>query len=454
MAIETVNPATGERLASFPPLSPTQLEAKVARAAAAFRTWRTTPVAERCAAVGRAGDVLAAEKDRLARLATLEMGKPLASAVAEVEKCAWVCRFYAENAAAMLAPQPVETEASWSLVRHDPLGPLLAVMPWNFPYWQVFRFAAPALAAGNVGLLKHASNVPQCALAIEEVFRRAGLPEGCFTTLLVEADAVAGLIADPRVAAVTLTGSEGAGVAVGRAAGAALKKVVLELGGSDPFLVMPSAELGKAIETAVTARTLNNGQSCIAAKRFLIHEEVANAFELGFVARMATLRVGDPFDPSTEIGPLATPAIAAQLEEQVAQSVAAGARLLLGGRRVPGAGNYFEPTVLTDPPLGSPAWGEELFGPVATLFRVASLDQAITLANATRFGLGASAWTRDPAEQERLATELEAGSVFFNSMVKSDPRLPFGGIKHSGHGRELGAWGLREFVNLKTVWVG
>ncbi len=454
MAIETVNPATGERLASFPPLSPTEIEAKVAQAAEAFRRWRTVPVAERCAALGRVAGVLDADKDRLARLATLEMGKPFAAAVAEVEKCAWVCRYYAEHAEAMLAPQPVETESHWSLVRYDPLGPLLAVMPWNFPYWQVFRFAAPALAAGNVGLLKHASNVPQCALAIEEVFLLAGFPEGCFTTLLVEVGAVAGLIADPRVAAVTLTGSEGAGVAIGRAAGAALKKVVLELGGSDPFLVMPSADLEAAIATGVTARTLNNGQSCIAAKRFIVHREVADAFQHGFVARMAALRLGDPFDPATEIGPLATPAIAAQLEEQVAQSVAAGAKLLLGGWRVPGPGNFFEPTVLADPPPGSPAWGEELFGPVATLFRVASLDEAIALANATRFGLGAAAWTRDPREQERFATELEAGSVFLNGMVKSDPRLPFGGIKHSGHGRELGVWGIREFVNLKTVWVG
>jgi succinate-semialdehyde dehydrogenase/glutarate-semialdehyde dehydrogenase len=454
MSIASINPATGEILKTFAAHQPGEVERRVALAAATARSWRRVPNAHRSAALRRAADLLEAEKRRFGEIMTLEMGKPIGAAVAEAEKCASVCRFYAEHAAGFLAPEPVETDAEESFVRYEPLGVVLAVMPWNFPFWQVFRFAAPALMAGNVGLLKHASNVPQCALAIAEIFQRAGCPEGAFQALLVGADAVQGVIDDPRVAAVTLTGSEGAGVAVGRAAGAQLKKAVLELGGSDPFVVLPSADLDAAIATAVKARTINNGQSCIAAKRFIVHREVAAAFEAGFVSRMAALRVGDPLAPATDVGPLATAKIRDELDAQVQASVAAGARLLLGGAPLPGPGWFYPPTVLADPSPGSPAYAEETFGPVAVLFTVASLDEAIALANATPFGLGAAAWTRDPAEKERLIAELEAGSVFVNGMVKSDPRLPFGGIKRSGFGRELSRHGIREFVNVKTVWVG
>jgi succinate-semialdehyde dehydrogenase/glutarate-semialdehyde dehydrogenase len=384
---------------------------------------------------------------------TLEMGKPVGAAVAEAEKCAWVCRYYAEHAAAFLADEPVATDAGRSFVRYEPLGPVLAVMPWNFPFWQVFRFAAPALMAGNVGLLKHASNVPQCALGIEEIFRRAGFPEGAFQTLLIGADRVQGLLEDPRIAAATLTGSEGAGVSVGRAAGAALKKVVLELGGSDPFVVLPSADIEAAAATAVKARTINNGQSCIAAKRFIVHRDAAPEFERRFVEKMVALKVGDPLDPSVEVGPLATPSILSEVEDLVRRSLDAGARLLVGGRRLDGPGNFYAPTVLGDVPPESPAAQEEIFGPVASLFRVGSVDEAIALANHSRFGLGSSAWTRDAGEVERLISGIQAGAVFINGMVKSDPRLPFGGIKHSGFGRELSIHGIREFVNVKAVWV-
>ncbi len=454
MPIASINPATGETLATFPPLDDAEVEAKVGRAVEAFHGWRRVPLAERAAVLEEAAAVLQARKDSWGRLMTLEMGKPLAAAVAEVEKCAWACRHYATEGPRYLAPEPAATDASRSFVRFDPLGVVLAIMPWNFPFWQVFRFAAPALMAGNVDLLKHASNVPQSALAIEEIFRSAGLPEGCFQTLLLESVRVGGLIQDPRIAAVTLTGSEGAGVSVGRAAGEQLKKAVLELGGSDPFIVLPSADLVAAAATAVKARTINNGQSCIAAKRFIVHADVADAFEDKLVAGMAALRIGDPLEPGTDIGPLATPAILSDLEGQVERSVATGARLLLGGKRIARPGNFYPPTVIADPPPHAPVYSEETFGPVATLFRVGSLDEAIALANATSFGLGASAWTTDPAEQERLAAEIEAGSVFINGLVKSDPRLPFGGIKRSGHGRELAAFGIREFVNIKTVWIG
>ncbi len=453
MTIASVNPATGELLETFAPASAAEIEDALRLAETTFRAWRRTPVAERAAAVARAAGVLESEKDRFARTMTLEMGKPIGAAAAEVEKCAWVCRYYAEHAEAFLAAEPVATDAGRSFVRFDPIGPVLAVMPWNFPFWQVFRFAAPALVAGNVGLLKHASNVPRSALAIAEVFTRAGVPTGGFQTLLVGSQAVSGLIEDARIAAVTLTGSEGAGIAVGRTAGAALKKAVLELGGSDPFLVLPSADLDAAVATAVKARILNTGQSCIAAKRFIVHAAVAAEFERLFVDRMLALRVGDPLDPATEVGPLATAAILAELDQQVRESVAAGTRLLAGGRRLDRPGNFYPPTVLADPPAGAPVRDQETFGPVATIFRVDDLDAAIALANSTPFGLGASAWTQDPSEIERLAVELESGSVFVNGMVKSDPRLPFGGIKRSGFGRELGVWGLREFVNVKTVWI-
>lgn len=453
MAIASVNPVDGKLVRSFAAYDAAAVGTRVALAAATFEAWRRTPFAERSRHLAAAADALERDRRRHAETMTLEMGKPIRAAEAEVDKCALVCRYYADHAEELLATQEVASDARRSYVRHDPLGCVLAVMPWNFPYWQVFRFAAPALAAGNVGLLKHASNVPQSALAIEEVFRAAGFPAGCFQTLLVDSGAVAALIDDARIAAVTLTGSEAAGVAVGRAAGAQIKKMVLELGGSDPFVVMPSADVARAAATAVAARTINNGQSCIAAKRFVVHDAVYDEFERRFVAGMAALRVGDPLDPATDVGPLATAAIRAELAAQVERSLAAGARLLLGGRPLDGPGWFYPPTVLADPRPGSPAWDEEIFGPVATLFRVRDLDEALAVANHRVFGLGAAAWTTDAAEQERFARELEAGSVFLNGMVKSDPRLPFGGIKRSGFGRELAGHGIREFVNVKTVWI-
>ena len=453
MSIDSINPATGMVLKRFEPLSPEEVDRRLDAAAAAFRTWRATPFSERAARLTRAAEVLEAEKKRFGELMTLEMGKPIGSAVAEAEKCAWACRYYAENAERFLADEPVETDASRSFVRYQPLGTVLAVMPWNFPFWQVFRFAAPALMAGNTGLLKHASNVPQCALAIADIFDRAGYPKGVFQTLLIGASRVGALVADPRIHAVTLTGSEGAGVSIGRAAGAEIKKVVLELGGSDPFLVMPSANLEAAASTAVKARTINNGQSCIAAKRFLVHRDVAADFERRFVEKMAALTIGDPIDPSTEIGPLATPAIRDEVDALVKKTVAAGARLLLGGKPLDRPGNFYAPTVLADVPPDSAGAREEIFGPVATLFRFGTLEEGIALANATRFGLGAAAWTDDAAEREKLIDGIEAGAVFINGLVKSDPRLPFGGIKKSGFGRELSQHGIREFVNVKTVWV-
>ena len=385
---------------------------------------------------------------------TTEMGKPLKAAISETEKCAWVCRYYAENAERHLADEVVETNAKRSYVRFQPLGPVLAVMPWNFPFWQVFRFAAPALMAGNVGLLKHASNVPQCALAIEDIFRRAGFPEGAFQTLLIGSDKVESILNDARVVAATLTGSEPAGASVASIAGKQIKKTVLELGGSDPFIVMPSANLDEAVTTAVKARTINNGQSCIAAKRFIVAAEIYTAFEKKFVEEMKALRIGDPLEESTDIGPLATTQIVKDLEKQVEQAVASGARVLTGGKRIDRPGNFYEPTVLVNVDPATPVSCEEIFGPVAMLFSVNNTDEAIHLANATPFGLGSAAWTNDAAEQEQFINELQAGCVFINGMVASDPRLPFGGVKHSGYGRELAEFGIREFVNIKTVWIG
>ncbi len=453
MTLASVNPATGETLKTFAPLMAAQVEERLALAAEAFRAHRRTTFAERATRMRRAADILDAEKDAIARVMTLEVGKTLRASVEEVAKCARCCRFYADNAERFLADEEIETEAARSFVRCQPLGPIVAVMPWNFPLWQVFRFAAPALMAGNVGLLKHAENVPQCALMIEDVFRRAGFAPGVFQALLIEKEQFPAILDDPRVVAATLTGSEAAGSAVGEQAGRRIKKTVLELGGSDPFLVMPSADLDKAIPTAVRARTINNGQSCIAAKRFIVAEAVADEFERRFVAGMELLRVGDPLDPQTDIGPLAMPRLLDGLEAQVQRSIDAGARLLTGGHRLSGPGSFYAPTVLTDIPVDAPAYHEELFGPVAGLFRVPDIDAAIRQANDTPFGLGASVWTRDEAEQRRFIDEIEAGMVFVNSMVASDPRLPFGGVKHSGYGRELSAVGLREFVNVKTVSV-
>jgi succinate-semialdehyde dehydrogenase/glutarate-semialdehyde dehydrogenase len=450
-AMTSVNPATGEAFGRFEELSDAELESRLARAAEAFRAWRRRPFAERAALMRRAGDVLEGKKEHWGRTMTLEMGKTLRSAVAEAEKCAWVCRYYAETAEGFLADEEVPSSATRSYRRYLPLGPVLAVMPWNFPFWQVFRFAAPALMAGNVGLLKHASNVPQSALAIEEVFRLAGFPEGCFQTLLVGSARVARIVEDERVVAVTLTGSEGAGAAVASAAGRAIKKSVLELGGSDPFIVMPSANLDAAVKTAVTARTINNGQSCIAAKRFIVHEAVYDRFVKAFVDRMAALKVGDPMDPATDVGPLASGSELAKLAGQVDAAVKDGARLLLGGKPSGGQGYYYPPTVLADVPKRSPAYREEIFGPVAMVHRVKGVDEAIAVANDVPFGLGSSAWTQDAAERRRFVDELEAGATFINAMVASDPRLPFGGVKRSGFGRELAREGIREFVNVKTV---
>jgi succinate-semialdehyde dehydrogenase/glutarate-semialdehyde dehydrogenase len=453
MAIATVNPATGETVAVFDPLSEIEIEQMLARAEAAFGSYRRTSHAQRARWMERAAAILEEDQDRFGRLVTTEMGKPLRSAIQEVVKCAWACRYYAEHAERLLADETVPTGAGLSYVRYQPLGPVLAVMPWNFPFWQVFRCAAPALAAGNVGLLKHASNVPQCALEIERIFLRAGFPEGVFQTLLVTSGQVARVLDDPRIRAATLTGSEPAGSQVAAQAGRRIKKTVLELGGSDPFIVMPSADLEAAVSTAVQARVINNGQSCIAAKRFIVAEPVAEEFQRRFVAAMERLKVGDPMEAATEVGPLATAQILEELDEQVRRSVEAGARLLTGGRRLPGPGFYYAPTVLTRVPENAPAYSEEIFGPVAALFRVGNVDEAIRLANATRFGLGASVWTSDPAERARFIEEIEAGMVYVNAMVVSDPRLPFGGVKRSGYGRELGAHGIREFVNAKTVWI-
>jgi succinate-semialdehyde dehydrogenase/glutarate-semialdehyde dehydrogenase len=453
MAIETVNPTTAERLRTFPALTEHELEDKLALAARVAPTWRETPIARRVEVVRRAGELLEERKQEYGRLMTLEMGKPIKAAVEEATKCATGCRFYADHAEQFLADEPVAATGERSYVAFEPLGVVLAVMPWNFPFWQVVRFAAPALAAGNVGLLKHASNVPQCALAIEQLFEEAGAPGGAFQTLLIGSDAIPAILADDRVAAATLTGSEGAGSSVGSIAGQHIKKTVLELGGSDPFIVMPSADLGAAVKTAVTARTINNGQSCIAAKRFIVAESIADEFTARFVDGMRALIVGDPMDERTNIGPLATAKIREELHDQVQRSVAAGAKLALGGKPREGAGFFYEPTVLADVPRESPALREETFGPVAAIVRVHDIDDAIAVANDSRFGLGASAWTKDDSEISRFTRGLAAGGVFINAMVASDARFPFGGVKKSGYGRELSEFGIREFVNVKTVRV-
>jgi len=453
MHIATINPATGETLKIFDSLTDRQVDEKLDRASKTFQSFRLTSLAQREPLMRRVADILEKEKHEFARSMTTEMGKPIKAAEQEAEKCAWVCRYYAETAAQHLADKSVTTNASRSYVRFQPIGPVLAVMPWNFPFWQVFRFAAPALMAGNVGLLKHASNVPQCALAIEDIFHRAGFPEGAFQTLLIGSADVQRVLEDPRVVAATLTGSEPAGRSVASIAGKQIKKTVLELGGSDPFIVMPSANVDEAVVTGVRARTINNGQSCIAAKRFIVSAAIYDDFEKRFVAAMQALRVGDPMDEQNEIGPLATPQILNDLDQQVIKSVAGGAQILTGGRKLDRPGNYYEPTVLARIPKDAPAFCEEVFGPVALLFRVPDIETAIRLANSTPFGLGSSAWTKDAAEQEKFANELQAGCVFINGMVASDPRLPFGGIKNSGYGRELGEFGIREFVNIKTVWV-
>jgi succinate-semialdehyde dehydrogenase/glutarate-semialdehyde dehydrogenase len=453
VAISTVNPATGEEVTTFEALSEGEIDEKIQRAVDTFRQYRKTSFSERSRMMLRAAEILEEEAGEFGRLMTSEMGKTLAAATAEAKKCARGCRYYAENAEKFMADEEAGLEGARAYIRYEPLGPILAIMPWNFPFWQVFRHAAPALMAGNVILLKHASNVPQCALAIEDIIYRAGFPEGVLQTLLIGSGQVQAVIDDPRVRAVTLTGSEGAGRSVGAEAGENIKPSVLELGGSDPFIVMPSADLEKAVSTAVTSRTLNNGQSCVNAKRIIVHEEIADEFERRFVESMAALKVGDPMSEDTDMGPLATPQMLEDVAGQVRKSVEAGARVLTGGKPVDGPGNFYLPTVITDIPKESPAYREEIFGPVASLFRVGDIDEAIHLANDTTFGLSSSAWTSDPEEQERFINEIEAGMVYVNRMTESTPEIPFGGAKNSGYGRELSHFGIHEFTNIKTVWI-
>jgi len=453
MSIQSINPATGEVLETFKETSREDLDRSLAAAHAAFLEWRTAPFATRAERMREAARVLRTRRAEYARTMTLEMGKPIVQAEAEVDKCAWGCEYYADHAETFLAEQPRQTDASRSYVRFEPLGPVLAVMPWNFPFWQVFRFAAPALMAGDAAILKHASNVPRCALAIEAVFREAGFPRGLFSTVLVEAPAVAALIADPRIVAATLTGSDRAGSKVAEQAGRELKKTVLELGGSDPFIVLADADVAAAARTAADARLINSGQSCIAAKRFIVVEPVAEEFLERFVDELRSRRVGDPVARETQVGPQARVDLRDALHRQVVESVKRGARLLLGGEIPAGKGAFYPPTLLTAVDKGMPAFDEETFGPVAAVVRAKDEADAVRLANDSAFGLGASLWTRDRARAERLASQVEAGSVFVNGLVKSDPRLPFGGIKRSGYGRELSEYGIREFVNIKSVWI-
>ena len=453
MAIASINPTTGEVLETFPETSGAELERILGRAVAAFRNWSRCPLAARTGPLSEAARLLRERKGSYARTMALEMGKPLAQGEAEAEKCAWACDYYAEHAEQFLAPVVRPTDATRSYVRFDALGPVLAIMPWNFPFWQVFRFAAPALAAGNAGILKHAPNVSRCALEIEQLLREAGFPDGLFRAVLLPNEAVAPVIADPRICAVTLTGSDRAGSQVAQQAGRHLKKTVLELGGSDPFIVLTDANLDEAARTAADARLLNSGQSCIAAKRFIVVEPVFDRFLERFVAAVAARRLGDPLAAGTDVGPQARADLRANLQRQVEESVRRGARLVLGGRVPEGPGFFYPPSVLTAVANGMPAFDEEVFGPVAAVIRVRDDADAVRVANASPYGLGAAVWTEDRERGERLAADLEVGSVFVNGLVKSDPRLPFGGVKRSGYGRELSEFGLREFVNVKSVWV-
>ncbi len=453
MNIETFNPFTQVLEKSFTEESTEEVINKIDRAHQFFLEYRETPIVSRCNILTAVSQLLLKRKDELARLITTEMGKPISEALAEIEKCALVCDYYAEHAARFLEIETIKSDASKSYVSYEPLGIILAIMPWNFPFWQVFRFAAPALAAGNVCLLKHAPNVPQCALAIESIFSEAGLPSGGLTTLLVDVDQVKAIIEHESVMAVTLTGSEQAGADVASIAGKNIKKLVLELGGSDPFIVLKDADLEAAAEASVFSRMLNAGQSCIAAKRFIVAEDIFKPFVEFVVERMKALKVGDPMKPETQVGPLARLDLLEKLEEQVARSVELGATVLLGGSRSEGRGFFYDPTVLTDINQEMPVFREEVFGPVASIISAKDENEAIALGNDTRYGLGASLWTGDLARAEQLATQIQAGGVFINGIVKSDPRLPFGGIKRSGYGRELSQMGIREFVNAKTVWV-
>ncbi len=453
MSIKSINPATNSLVKEFDSLTIEELNEKLERSAACFRSYRHTPFEYRKERMLKAAEVLRQRKEEFATIITLEMGKRKAEAIAEVEKCAWVCEFYAEEAEKFLAEELIASDASESKVVYQPLGPVLAIMPWNFPFWQVFRFAAPALMAGNTGLLKHASNVPQSALAIESVFVEAGFPEGAFQTLLIGAADAEKVIADPIVKAVTLTGSEQAGMRVARIAGKHIKKSVLELGGSDPFIVCADADLDLAVEMAVKSRFLNCGQSCIAAKRFIVEDSIKEAFLEKFSAKVTELKIGDPSEGETGIGPMARDDLAEELHHQVLESVKKGARVVVGGKRPELAGAYYEPTILTDVTFGMPAYDEELFGPVASVMPFIGDEHALMLANETKYGLGASVWTKDLERAKKFVYGIESGSVFVNEMVKSDPRLPFGGIKMSGYGRELSSIGIQEFVNRKTVYV-
>ncbi|GIH12847.1 NADP-dependent succinic semialdehyde dehydrogenase [Rugosimonospora africana] len=457
MAIATINPANGEVVKTFDAMSEGQIDRALARAVDGFAALRVTSYRQRAEWITAAASILDDERDDIAAMMTTEMGKTLAAAKAEVAKCAVACRFYAQHAEEFLAAEPADAaavKASRAYTIYQPIGPVLAVMPWNFPLWQAMRFAAPALMAGNVGLLKHASNVPQTALFMADLFARAGFPDGAFQTLLIGANQVERVLSDRRVRAATLTGSEAAGRAVASVAGRELKKTVLELGGSDPFVVMPSADIDRAAEVATTARCQNNGQSCIAAKRFIVHTDVYDEFTEAFVARMAALRVGDPMDADTDVGPLALEQGRDDIDTQVRDAVEHGARVLCGGAPADRPGWWYPPTVVADLTPEMKMWSEEVFGPAAGLFRVGSYEEAVALANDSEFGLGSNAWTGDPAEQERFVTDLDAGMVFVNGMTTSYPELPFGGVKNSGYGRELSGHGIREFCNAKTVWVG
>ncbi|OGU68719.1 MAG: succinate-semialdehyde dehydrogenase [Stygiobacter sp. RIFOXYC12_FULL_38_8] len=453
MLIQTINPANGKIVQTFEQHSSKQVNEIIGLTHEAFLNWRNAGFSVRKVFMKKASAILREKKNEFGKILTLEMGKPIVQAIAEVEKCALVCDYYAENAENILSEEIIATDASESFVCFDPLGIVLAVMPWNFPFWQVFRFAAPALMAGNACLLKHASNVPMSALAIEELFSQAGFPQNVFRTLLIGSSAVEKVINHPKIKAVTLTGSEPAGKKVAESCGKVLKKTVLELGGSDPFIVLEDAAIDAAVKTAITARLINNGQSCIAAKRFIVVEKVYDEFEKKFVELMNKVKIGDPMNPETELGPIAREDLLFELEDQVQRSVQSGAKILCGGKRIAREGFYFEATILANVLPGTPAYEEEIFGPVATLIKAVDEEDAIRIANDSQFGLGASLWTSNIEKAKRLAARIESGSVFINGMVKSDPRLPFGGIKNSGYGREISHYGIKEFVNIKTVWI-